>query len=363
LLKIPNRDFTLKGFRDFLIERESHAKDLKVYNLWTKFDQWGARDEPYSLAAKFAARQFNLTLHGEIMEITAFRGPEEEYDDNPVKYYAHLYENGILQVYTFAESKQADKILADVVGESGIYYLWLGPPSIDKLRKIILSSRPSARLMIFAGKRSRFSALPSNIRPNHNRTINYIGSDADEALEELRSAYGVIPIALRFQVSGSVDFWVDSHGTFTFLSGKLAHLFDFVETAIELAREAKRAVENTKLEKVSTPQSQGKYSSLRVVPLQVNLTKELSAKEGDVLVEQLTNNNFMVYNKTVTHGSFRMEATVVDTKKKTFFSLGVLQDRIVILPRDETQFDSFLRLISTLEEFDPDLSFAPMEGP
>jgi len=53
-------------------------------------------------------------------------------------------------------------------------------------------------------------------------------------------------------------------------------------------------------------------------------------------------------------GSLRFDATVVDETKKSIFEISATKDRMIVSPRYETQFDSFLRFLETVvENFDP----------
>ena len=77
--------------------------------------------------------------------------------------------------------------------------------------------------------------------------------------------------------------------------------------------------------------------------------------EAETLVDELEQMRFAVYNTIITEGSVRLDATILDEEKNSVFMVSSNEKHMIVSPRYQTGFDSFLRFYETVAEtFDPD---------
>jgi hypothetical protein len=147
---------------------------------------------------------------------------------------------------------------------------------------------------------------------------------------------------------------ISARGIFTYMGGELDFLLSFSEKAIEIALAVRRILESSKLDLVSIKMARKELKVPYMIPWIVDFSQPLDPSAFEILMEELAKNRFTLYNYIMVKGSLRFDSTVVDEQKKSIFEISATKDRMLISPRHETSFDSFLRFLETIvENFDP----------
>jgi hypothetical protein len=358
-MKIPFANYSIEDFCKLLTSRPEEYLMMKILCFNTHFKSWAPLDNIFTLEGIFRKYGFKLREMGEIMELeTTYVDPETE-ETVPVTYYAYLSpEDQTLRCFTMASTREIEKTIEPLSGESGLYHLWISPSAFEQIKNIILSEHSFTKITFFSATRKPSMGFRGKIRPDVERTIMYYGDDGKETLEELKYYYGVVPHTIEFHIPGIVDMQISARGIFTYLGGKLDFLLNFSEKVIEIALEVKRILEKSRLDTVSIRVARKELKVPHVVPWIVEFSQPLDSSGCEILMEELSKNHFTIYNYIVVEGSLRFDATVVDETKKSIFEISATKDRMVVSPRYETQFDSFLRFLETVvENFDPNATF------
>jgi hypothetical protein len=354
-MKIPFANYSIESFYKVLTSRPEEFRMMKILCLNAYFKSWAPPDKFLTLDGIFRKHGFSLRQMGEIMELeTTYVDPETE-ETVPVTYYAYLSpEDQILRCFTMASTREIEKTIEPLSVESGLYHLWISPSAFEQIKNVILSERPHTKITFFSATRKPSMGFRGKIRPDVERTIMYYGDDGKETLEELKYYYGVVPRTIEFHIPGIVDMQIAARGIFTYLRGELDFLLNFSERAIEIALEVRRILERSRLDTVSVRTARKELKVPYMVPWIVDFSQPLDSSGCEILMEELSKNQFTLYNHIMVEGSLRFDATVVDETKKSIFEISATKDRMIVSPRYETQFDSFLRFLETVvENFDP----------
>ena len=95
-MEIPNRDFSLEGFLDFLVD---NSKKWKKYPKWLKVYLLYAHENWIEIF-----REVQLQKFGEIIEISFS-------DDSDIKFYAYEWKPGLLIMFTDSKEDEFEKTL------------------------------------------------------------------------------------------------------------------------------------------------------------------------------------------------------------------------------------------------------------
>jgi len=354
---VPPGDYTQARFREMLVKSQERFVDLREVSFLTKFAEWG-NGEPYTLSGFLKAHNFEVIRHGEIRELSTFYTPPDGGAEIFVNYFASLNpENRILTCFTKANRHERQKTINSLVGEIGIYYLWINPIAFDEIKNSILSEYQYAKILHFVADRKQTSRPPASFRPEVKRTLTYWGEDGRESLEELRHYYGVLPRYVEFRISGVVGFSLDHLGVFHYKNGSLKQMFNYSREAARLVLEVRRILEQAKLEVLDVETARKHLKVQNIVPWEIHFKRDLDISDAELLLELLEQKNFAVYNQAVTQGSLYLDATVFDEKKQSVFSISSNQHRMIVSPRYNTTFDSFFRFFEAItDSFDPEAS-------
>jgi len=354
-MKIPFRSYTFDSFCEMLTTRPEEYRLMKILCFNAYFKSWAPPDRSLTLEGIFRKHGFRLTPMGDIRELeTTYRDPETD-ELVPVKYYAYLSpEDQILRCFTTASTRQIEKTIEPISVESGLYHLWISPSAFEQIKNVILSDYPHTTITFFSASRTPSMGFKGKIRPDIKRTIIYYGDDGKETLEEFKYYYGVVPSTIQFHIPGIIDMQIGTRGIFTYMGGELNFLFSFSEKAIEIALAVRRILESSKLDIISIRTAKKELKVPYLIPWIVDFSQPLDSNRCEILMEELSKNQFTLYNHIMVEGSLRFDATVVDETKKSIFEISATKDRMIISPRYETSFDSFLHFLETVvENFDP----------
>lgn len=354
-MEIPFRNYSYYSFCKTLVENSEKFKNLKILCFNSYLKEWESREKIVTLSGIFRRHGFRLKRMGEIMGLeTTYRDPETD-KLIEVNYYAYLSpKDYVLRCFTTASSEAIQKTIEHVSTEIGLYHLWMSPVAFDQIKNIILSRYPHAKITFFSAVRTPTLSYKGKIRPDVKRTIMYYGDDGKDTLEEFKYYYGVLPRTIQFHIPGLCDFQISARGAFTYNGGDLDFLFNFYEKAVEIALSVRRVIDTSKFTSVNIKTAKKELKIPYAVPWVINFSQPLDSNSCELLLEELSKNGFTIYNYVMMSGSLRFDATVADEAKKCIFDISGNERRVLISPRYETTFDSFLRFLEiVIENFDP----------
>jgi hypothetical protein len=354
-LELPSREYTLESFRSMLVKSPDAFPNLKEILFLTTFKTWG-QGEPYTLQGMLHHHDFQVRRLGELKELVATYLEPETGRETKVKYIAHLdADRQILTCFTQATREQIRVTIEPLSGEIGIYHLWISPLALEQIKNTILSEHPYTKIRSFSADRHPSVGVTAKLRPEFRRGLIYRGDDGRETLEELRYYYGVLPSSIEFSIPGLVDFRLNNRGMFFHVGGSLEYMFDYADRATELVLQVRRILEQSKLQIVDIATERKHLKIPHLVPWAIDFKRTLDLANAELLVDELEQNKFAIYNSVMTQGSVRFDGSVFDEIKKSVFAISSDEHRMVVSPRYQTSFDSFLRFYEIIaENFDPE---------
>lgn len=342
-------------FDDFckLIVKEE-IRYLKVLCLLTNYESWRPPGRRLELESFFRKHDFDIQGFGEGRKLS------KEYYDRlteetiQVEYYAYVRRPRLLFCFSRNKPKAIEDTMDPIIKETGIYYLWLPPSTFDDVRNAVLSKYPYAKITFFSGNRTPSTGFECEIRPEHSRRILYYGEDGIETLKEFTHYYGILPQSMKFHVPGVADFRINNNGLFTLIRGDLNFFFDIIRKATISTVRIRKIVEESRFDVLPLKTAKKELKVPFLVPWIIDFSRPLEYDDGENLIEILGRNNFALYNYVLMSGSVILDSTVVDELKKSVFTISMNSHRMIIAPRYDSTFDSFLRFLQTItENLDP----------
>jgi hypothetical protein len=133
--------------------------------------------------------------------------------------------------------------------------------------------------------------------------------------------------------------------------------------ALGIVLAIRKIIEDSRLDLIPVRMTKKELKVPILVPWSIKFSKPLEYTDGEALVEQLERTNFTLLNPILAHGSLLLDATIVDEKKKSIFSISTGSDKMIIAPRYNVSFDSFLRFFQAIvERIDPEAICSTVEG-
>ncbi len=356
-LNIPKRDYLVDDFIN-KIKVDRNIKDFKILCYFTRYDSW-TKGVP-NLIDLFSFYNISLETYGEITKLVASYTNEYKQIIN-VEYFAYLNpETRILYCITDAISEDIRRTLERMATKSiGFYYVPVLSSTFNIISDMLNNRYEKVRCTYFTAHHSPQYRIKGDIRSDVNRTIQYYGVDGFQCMEELKQFYGMMPRTIRYNVSGLSSYEISVKGRFwkrgkgISVSSK-SLLFDIVDVAVNDLLRRRNIIDESKLTYVSIQTENKSFNLPQLVPLIVEFTDTLDDSYLDAFVEHIERNNFTFYNYTQNYeGSFVFSGMVYDDNKNDIFSIHVDNEKIIIAPTEENQFDTFFHFYEVIEQFDP----------
>ena len=236
----------------------------------------------------------------------------------------------------------------------GLYTLWLRPDEISDIRERILDTE-GIRLTGFDydtfGKEQKYEA---ERRPGRQRSGSHDGDDAEDMLEEWKMEYGIAPTQLRFELPATGDFHFCNDGEFVLTQGDTEYLYsEVVEFALQKAHPLNKTVQASELSVVN----ESGVDQIEDKPLVIKINDSLDYDDVDDLVSAMKRDDFYPYSYQAAPGSLLLSGRIIDERNGGMISVSTDGERMTLLPRYESGFDSLLRFYRFIvEEIDPDTS-------
>jgi len=125
---------------------------------------------------------------------------------------------------------------------------WLSKRQMEDLRKDIVSEFEDILIPFFSAKRTPGSEIPSQKRPNVDRSITYYADDGLETYREMRYQYGVLPRILEFERPNHFKFRVKNRGVFVHERGSVSEMWKILKKEQQRKEEIKSIIDTGELE-------------------------------------------------------------------------------------------------------------------
>jgi len=362
VVQLPEGTYTKPAFIDYLLENgeevappDPRHRWLKVYTILSADIKW--KDD---LFANEEIREL-----GEITEIRLRPGrrPEEKRDEN---YYVMEHAPGLFLFFTTAIKEHYETTLGERLRRTrGITPLWSSPAVFDRQWKYLLSET-GGFVQRFMSRRASTDEATGIVRPHYSRRFNYTGDDGTEVMEELREDYGVLPRSIYVKVGAELTVHLTNDGLF---SAKIMsrQAFELFFGMMALVRDQVLGLKQTSQDLSYRVESftEGIAASPRVAAVQAGVIRlvanQLSPDAMIHLRDQLNKGGeFSVIDEQLTQGSMGFAATIVDERKGSVFNISASERQIVLVPKYNYTFESFIRFYRAVAEIaDSNAVFLP----
>lgn len=359
-LNVPYKDYSLDSFLEYVVDHKeevfANRKWLKIFLVYST-RSW--RD--------IFEKKFKMTSYGDMYHI-AFNSNEDD-ETSLIDYYIYELASGLLMFFTSSRREDYEHTLKNFIKNTrGISESWLRPRIFDDVKDYIVSNH-SAIIYRFISRRNRYSNVISTFRPDYDRRISYSGEDAKDVLKEIKELYGAQPVSIDFKI-GDEKFQINNNGMFLLRTitrrtvGIIKEVTDKVITEQLLLRNRSERF-NTNFKSIHVGNKEVKvsrilagkiiFSNRKLDKLLIEqmfkeaATYELGKYEDDEIFGEFSFiDTFVTEEKTLS-----FSAIVVDEMKGTIFGLSGSETEVVLVPKHDTTFESFLRFYQMMvENFD-----------
>lgn len=341
---IKEQEFTKEGFLDYLLTNSQDVFSDESRRRWLKMYCFLVSDSSWKTTF---LKNGELSQFGEVLKLTITEGDQNEYGEN--NYYAVLHSQGLLVMYTTATNAEYRKSLENRINRSrGITQLWI-KPDLFQLIWMETLNETAGYVNRFTSRRYSFDTLPSKLRPNYTRRFNYTGDDASQTISELEEMYGVLPESVYMVLNDGLKIHLTNEGLFSAqeASPEALRLFNrylsvVKEPSLKL-RETSTAIK-FEIEKKGT-----KERTFILEPAVINFrSREATVEIVESMSQEMPDFSFLdMHTET---GSLSFTATVVDDLKGSVFDISMSENRIVVVPKFKTTFESFIRFYRRIVE-------------
>lgn len=296
-----------------------------------------------------------VTKMGEITKITLPYVDKKD-ERREAIFYAGRYETGLFLLFTTTTNEGFIKTIGNIIRRKrGISQMWIHPKQFEATRNYILKKTKNTNIIFFSAKRTPEDKIPSEIRPDYERTIVYHGIDGKEALEEMRYYYGVIPQNILYEIDYTKKIRISTEGVFAlepYEYDTITTFFKVLDLIIIEVLNLKRTTEKIKFEfrEVKTEQK------TLIVPIvesgRINLSnkKKLTVSDAETIVNSAKNYYFSLIDVAIEEGSLFFDATVIDESKEVVFNISASETDIILMPKQNWTFESFIQFYRLIAE-------------
>lgn len=306
---------------------------------------------PISEIADRFSHEFAVSEQGEFIHLhTSYTKYRRKFE---VHLYLYEYEKtGTPIIFTLNSAEDVRrKAKPEIIGNDGIYYLWIPPNEMDAISDEVLDFE-GCRLTRFIGEKfGKEARSEQERRPEYERREEYSGDDAAQTLEEAKLDYGITPTKLEFEIPTKADFTLGNEGEFVMTNGDAHFFFEEIVIGMGVSRVAEMndQIQSSKLDVVEVEGVEvfDKQS------LEIELANTLDYEDADDFLHNLKERDFYPYNTSATEGSLLLTSRMIDEENGGMFSITTDGEQLSVLPKHGSSFDSVMRFYRVIiENFD-----------
>lgn len=347
---MTKKTYIFNSFLEDLSENPNSIFVVDEQRKWLKIDLMTARDDWQCLF-----EEYDLEKLGDVYY---FKMPTK---DSFTEYYIHEIQNGLLMFFSLSRKEEYNSTLKPFVKDtSGITQMWF-PYKIFESAINFIKSSYDANIYSFTARHPWSSKYPAKIRGDISRVICYSGEDADYSLKELREIYGVLPTLVDFQIDLD-KIRITTDGFFLIQSINRTILRIVEEIIDRVIAEPIRLRDISKKIHVSQETGWNKFKISKLMSGEISFNIKLSGS----LINQLFHSfkdeemgrteegidlpNFSFIDTNLSDDPVHYSATVVDEDKGTIFGISGNENKLILVPKHRTTFESFINFYRLVNE-------------
>jgi hypothetical protein len=345
-LRLPSRDWSFNDWIDTLIQEKSKVfssrKDtmLKVYYVHSNEAAQRAL-----LSHQLAKKQGDFTV------ITMSYHESATGIKKETEYWMHEKEPGLLMFFTASTKEGYEKTLRHKIENlAGLHEMWIKPTTFKTITKYLVDNKECGIIKFLADRR-RYDDAPQEVKENASRHIQFRTDnpwDGVNRLQEMEHQYGMTAYSIDFVLEGN-RVQITDDGLFH-LKTITRESFDLMNDILELVRGEEREMRETAQSLKFVPQISIAQENNDILESgRIILKKELDAEMAKQIVKQFKNFSFL--DSKILAGSLLFYSDVIDKQKGSIFSISATESSILLIPKYNTTFETFLRFYKSIVEF------------
>lgn len=340
-LRIPDQKWKFADFEKYIVDNSKYVFEgsrrrwLKMYLVYIND------------SAKKELKKLEPRRQGDLEKFQMKYKEPRTHSQRENTYYMSEIEPGLACFYTSSTKEDYEKTMSKTIQRTrGMSEMWMKPEIFDKVKDFVVDEY-NATIKGFVSLSSFDEEERARVRPNIDRKINYRGDDGLDAIKELRTWYGVLPISIDFKIKGNV-FQITNEGLFTFKTPN-EQSFEIVRNILELIR----SEQTEQKEVASTLRFETDGNGPNIEAGQIILpSNELISDSGKALMTHFSE-DFTFTDICFSDESVDFSATVIDKHKGSVFDLSTSDKDMILIPRYEATYESFLNFYRhVVEVFD-----------
>jgi len=284
------------------------------------------------------------------------------------EFYAYEWAPGLIMMFTSSTKDEYEQTLKQfIVDNRGITESWIRPSIFEEMKNFLLSKH-DAQIYRFISRRYRHWLTPAQIRPEYDRRINYSGEDAAQTMKEYRTLYGAIPISIDMRIYGS-KIQINRNGLFIIRHITRKTLGVLQEMTDTIAAKQARLQDTSEKFHAKTKTLSVGEGEIKIPSIVAGKITLLRSKLSELMIKrmfrqidvyeigksELENEEFeQVFSFIDTFVSKEepliFSATVVDEVKGTIFGISGTDDKVALIPKHRTTFESFVNFYNFVTE-------------
>lgn len=340
---IPNRSWKFNEFQKYLLENtrnvlgDSKRRWLKMYYVYMDDN-----------ALENLKNTMKPEILGDLLKFEFEYTPTVSEDFQHVPFYMVQLEPGLFCFYTSSTRKSYENTLRRVIRRTrGMSEMWIRPELFEKIKDFVIENGKT-KIEGFLSLSSSNAQTDARVRPFVKRQIRYRGSDGNDAVNELKSWYGVSPVSLDF-IHKKSKFQITHEGLFT-----LKHLdgmiFEIIDNALELIREEQVKQKNIALKLKFETSTVDHVNTAHLESGKIHF-KTIHFEDADArsMISKFAS-NFAFIDTYSKQDISDFSATVIDKHKGSVFDISIDESNIIIVPKFETTYETFLNFYREIVE-------------
>lgn len=354
-LGTEGQDFqTLEAFVDFIREEVDLGEINGDLNLVGSVSDFNSRSEFFESLEK----SFEIVDRNE--NVVLLRSKKRD-----IPYYT-FYDDEFPLFFTNARVTEdlPETLWNHMSREPNLGRLWVGKQQMEEIRQEVVEKHSDMIIPKFVAKRSKFSDIDAQKRPDYRRTFQYYGEDGLETFKELKYDYGVLPTSITFKKAGQFKFRISRKGVFTLNSGGLDESLKLIRKSIERLRTVKEAIDTSEYSEKQNKFASGDQKIPESKPWAIKLSSGLSEREALEFRENIQLNywNFDVGQfQTKFNGHNHFSSVLVDEDNFGKLEIRTKDDSFRIYPREDVGIDEAMRIYEYVrDQIDPGATAIPV---
>ena len=346
-MNIPNKKWNVNEFKEYIAE---NSKDVfeGPRRRWLKMYYVYINDKALEKLQKSEP-----STQGDLLKFQLAYTESASQRTKQAPFFMEMIEPGLACFYTSSTKEGYEKTLRKRVQRTrGMSEMWMRPVIFEKVKDFVVN-KYDANIKAFLSLSSRDEEEKARVRPYVKRRIHYRGEDGLDSMQELKTWYGVSPVSIDFKIKGNV-FQITHEGLFTFKTPN-EQSFEIASEVMELIRSEQIKQKDTAIQlKYDVTPKLGATIEAGVIKLPTN---ELIQDSAEILINQFSG-NFSFTDTCFAEDAVDFSATVVDRHKGSIFDLTMSDKKLVLVPRFDSTYESFLTFYRhVVEVFDRKATF------